>query len=176
MAVHRRDVPALVTGQRLVPFEWVGDVADQVPQGLAVHQGIDTAQGVDAGDLRPHDAAEPGGDAQVRLQVIETATAGGEEREGTGEGRGDGDLGTEPGIGQGGESFAQPEDLLDRGAEPSHHGEGFSASEGPLRLARDGFCGTRAWRLCWETSSSSRLTRRPAWTPWRTVSWRALGM
>ena len=53
MAVHRRDVPALVAGQRLVPLESVGDVADHVPQGLAVHQRIDAAEGVDAGTSAP---------------------------------------------------------------------------------------------------------------------------
>ena len=63
MAIHRRHVPVLAAGQRLVSLELVGDVADQVPQRLAVHSGIDPADGaaaaVVAAKLDPATLADP---------------------------------------------------------------------------------------------------------------------
>ena len=50
MAVDRRDIPAFMAGQCLVPLEPVGDIAEDLPQRLAIHQLIDTADGVDTGD------------------------------------------------------------------------------------------------------------------------------
>ena len=87
VAVDGREAVALAVGQRLVPLEAMDDVAEELPQGPAVHQGIDAADGVDAGGLGADEAPQPRGDAEVLLQAVEAAAAGGEEGEGPGEGR-----------------------------------------------------------------------------------------
>ena len=99
MAIDRRGVPAFMAGERLVALEPVGDVAEHLPQRRAVHQRIDAADGVHAGDPGSHDAAQPRGDAQVLLQAVEAAATSGEEGEDTGEGRRGGDLRTQARIG-----------------------------------------------------------------------------
>ena len=57
---------ALAVDQRLVPLETMDDVAEESPQGLTVHQGIDAADGVDAGGLGAEEAPQPRGEAEVR--------------------------------------------------------------------------------------------------------------
>ena len=131
VAVDRREVVALAVDQRLVPLEPMDDVAEESPQGLAVHQGIDAADGVDAGGLGAEEAPQPRGEAEVLLQAVEAAAAGGEEGQAPGEGRRGRDLRTGPGVGQAGEVLGESEDLLGVGAEPCHHGAGPSAPRRP---------------------------------------------
>ena len=130
MAIDRREGVALAVDQRLVPLEPMDDVAEESPQGLTVHQGIDAADGVDAGGLGAEEAPQPRGEAEVLLQAVEAAAAGGEEGEAPGEGRRGRDPRTGPGVGQAGEVLGEPEDLLGVGAEPCHHGAGSSARGG----------------------------------------------
>ena len=129
VAIDRRGVPAFMAGERLVAFEPVGDVAEHLPQRLAMHQLIDAADGVDAGDPGPHDAAQPRGDAEVLLQAVEAAATSSEEGKDTGKGRRGGDLRTGASIGQVGQLASQPKDLIDIGTEPCHHGEWSSDGE-----------------------------------------------
>src|SRR4029078_2483361 len=109
MAVDGREGVALAVDQRLVPLEAMDDVAEESPQGLTAHQGIDAADGVDAGGLGAEEAPQPRGEAKVLLQAVEAAAAGGEEGEAPGEDCRGRDPRTGPGVSQTGEVRGESE-------------------------------------------------------------------
>src|SRR5262249_34168080 len=75
------------------------------------------------------------------------AGGGGKEGESTGEGRGGGEAGPNPAVGEPAQVVGEPEALLDVGTEPPHHGAGSSAAARSLRRERACFCCRRAWRF-----------------------------
>ena len=115
-------------------------------------QGVDAADGVDAGRLRADQAAQPRGEVdEVLFQAVEAGAVAGEQGEDAGEDGGAGDLRLLARVGEQGQQFAEVEALVDVATKTVHHGE---------RSGR--------WALGLVRCSESCCLR---WSSWSSCSW-----